>query len=287
MSCSVNAEIADVDLPGYFLSLLRIFFKNYTTMATALTQDDFNRLTSQLAASSVSRNIAMAGLISSNAQFMRSAANADSNIRLSKSQYFLPSELTATRAIDNTVDQNHRSGLPASQRDTNPLRSIDNTVDQNHRSGLPASQRDTNPLRSNTRLRAKIAADPGHPLRGVTVFGLGHHEQTPERIDELNASHRTRGREIRMLKKQLPHMTTTSAPKMTRWNRKLSGSLIPSLYTALLLKATSEKAKYHSRLPSQIHSPLGMVWLIHHHRTINFVFGLTNMARLTITKSSV
>ena len=262
MSCSVNAEIADVDLPGYFLSLLRIFFKNYTTMATALTQDDFNRLTSQLAALSVSRNIAMAGLISSNAQFMRSAANADSNIRLSKSQYFLPSELTATRAIDNTVDQNHRSGLPASQRDTNPLR-------------------------SNTRLRAKIAADPGHPLRGVTVFGLGHHEQTPERIDELNASHRTRGREIRMLKKQLPHMTTTSAPKMTRWNRKLSGSLIPSLYTALLLKATSEKAKYHSRLPSQIHSPLGMVWLIHHHRTINFVFGLTNMARLTITKSSV
>ena len=121
-------------------------------MATALTQDDFNRLTSQLAASSDSLNTAMAGLVSSNAQFMRSAAGADSSIGLPKSQYFLPSELTAARAIDSTVDQDH------------------------HRSGLPASQRDTNPLRPDARLRAEIAADPGHPLRGVTAFGLGHHE---------------------------------------------------------------------------------------------------------------
>jgi hypothetical protein len=54
-------------------------------------------------------------------------------------------------------------------------------------------------------LQAEIAADPGYPLRGVTVFGLGHHEQTPDRINELNAFHRTRGREIRVFEKQLPH----------------------------------------------------------------------------------
>ena len=93
-------------------------------MTTSLTQDDFNRLTSQLAASNASLNTAMAGLISSNAQFTRSAADADSNIGLSKSQYFLPSELTAARAIDSTVDQDHRSELPASLRDTNPLRPL-------------------------------------------------------------------------------------------------------------------------------------------------------------------
>jgi hypothetical protein len=89
-------------------------------MTTSLTQDDFNRLTSQLAASNASLNTAMAGLISSNAQFTRSAADADSNIGLSKSQYFLPPELRAALAIDITVDQTHRSGLPAGQQDTRP-----------------------------------------------------------------------------------------------------------------------------------------------------------------------
>ena len=39
----------------------------------------------------------------------------------------------------------------------------------------------------------------------MTQFRLGHDEQTPERIDDLNAFHRTRGREIGILQKRLPH----------------------------------------------------------------------------------
>ena len=129
-----------------------------------MTQDEFNRLTSQLASLSASLNTAMAGLVSSNAQVMRSAADADSNIGLSKSQYFLPSELLDAQAIDNTVDQGHRSRLPPRDRDTNPIR--------------PTPGQST-----------VVAANPSHPPHGVTPFSVGHHEQTPERIDELNAIH--------------------------------------------------------------------------------------------------
>ena len=121
-------------------------------MTTPLTQDDFNRPTSQLAASSASLNTALAGLVSSTAQFMRSEADADSNKELSKSQSFLPSELPDAQAIDNTADQGHRSGLPPRDRDTNSIRPT------------PGQ-------------RAVIAADPTHPLHGVATFGLAHHEE--------------------------------------------------------------------------------------------------------------
>ena len=82
---------------------------------------------------------------------------------------------------------------------------IDNTVDQTHRNGLPPRDRDINPLRPDPIAQAAIDADPTHALHRVTTFGVGHHEQTPARIGELNAFHRPRGREIRTLEKQLPH----------------------------------------------------------------------------------
>ena len=145
-------------------------------MTTPMTQAHFNRLTSQLAASSASLNTAMAGLVSSHAQFMRPAADADSNMGLSKSQSFLPPGLCAAKAIDNTVDQVHRNGLPPRERDINPVR-------------------------PDARTQPEIYVDLTHALHGVTTFGLGHHEQTPGRIDALNAFHRARGCEIRILEK--------------------------------------------------------------------------------------
>ena len=93
-----------------------------------------------------------------------------------KTQSFLPSELRAAKAIDNTVNDLHRGGPPSRQRDTDLLR-------------------------PDARTLAAIAGNPAHPLHGVTDFGLGHDEQTPERIDDLNAFHRTRGREISILQK--------------------------------------------------------------------------------------
>ena len=44
---------------------------------------------------------------------MRSAADADANIGLSKAHSLLDVELTAAERIDNTVDDLNRSGLPA------------------------------------------------------------------------------------------------------------------------------------------------------------------------------
>ena len=149
-------------------------------MPTPMTQDDFNRPTSQLTAASASLNTAMAGRVGSNAQFMRSAADSDSSIvGASRSQSFLPSELRAAKAIGSIVDQDHRSGLPPRDRDINPLQ-------------------------PDARTLAAIAGNPGHPLHGVTTFGLGHDEQTPGRIDDINAYHRARGREMRILERQLP-----------------------------------------------------------------------------------
>ena len=122
----------------------------------------------------------MAGLIGANALFMRLAADSCPNTMVSKIQSFLPSELRAARAIDNTVDELYRGGLPSRQRDTDPLR-------------------------PDARTLAAIAGNPTHSLHGVTNFGLGHDEQTTERIDDLNAFHRTRGREISIFQKRLPH----------------------------------------------------------------------------------
>ena len=166
----------------------------------------------------------MAGLIGSHAQFMRSAADSCPNILVSKSQSLLDSELRAARAIDSTVDDLHRGGLPSRQRDTDPLRPDAKTL-------------------------AAIAGNPAHPLHGATVFGLGHDEQTPERIDDRNAFHRARGREIKILAVQLPHEGYANS-KLTPQNRMASGRLILSFCMVPSLKAASEKAKRQFKILS-------------------------------------
>jgi len=139
------------------------------------TQEDANRLTIQIAASNTQMQAAIVGLLGPNALFMRTAAESCSNIMISENQSFLPSELRAARVVGNAEDDRHRGGLSSRQRDTDPLR-------------------------PDARTLAAIARAPTHPLHGVTNFRLGHgDEQTPERIDELNAFHRTRGHEISIL----------------------------------------------------------------------------------------
>ena len=83
-----------------------------------MTQDDINDLIMQLAQSSQQLNVAVASLTSSQSSFMRSAADADANIGLSKAHSLLNVELTAAQRIDNTVNDLNRSGLPAALRDT-------------------------------------------------------------------------------------------------------------------------------------------------------------------------
>ena len=89
-------------------------------MGAPMTQDDFNRLTARLATSSAHLTTAMEGLVSSNASFMRSAADADANIGLSKAVPFLDLELRAAKLIDNTVDDAHRGGFPRANETPTP-----------------------------------------------------------------------------------------------------------------------------------------------------------------------
>ena len=90
-----------------------------------MTQDDINDLIMQLAQSSQQLNVAVASLTSSQSSFMRSAADADANIGLSKAHSLLPVEIVDAHTIDNTVNDDHRSGLPAALRDLRPSQPAD------------------------------------------------------------------------------------------------------------------------------------------------------------------
>jgi len=79
---------------------------------TPLTQEDIIELIAAIAQSSQQLNASMSGLTASQSSFMRSAANADANIALSKSHSLLPVEI-----VDNTVNNDHRNGPPAALRD--------------------------------------------------------------------------------------------------------------------------------------------------------------------------
>ena len=94
-----------------------------------MTEDQTAQLLLQMAQSSRQLTGAVATLATSQASFMRSAADADVNIGLSKSHPFIHTEGIAARDIDNTVDDLHRSGLPASERDTNPPAPVDYASD--------------------------------------------------------------------------------------------------------------------------------------------------------------
>ena len=84
---------------------------------TPLTQEDIIELIAAIAQSSQQLNASMSGLTASQSSFMRSAADADANIGLSKSHSLLPVEIVDAHTVDNTVDDDHRSGLPAALRD--------------------------------------------------------------------------------------------------------------------------------------------------------------------------
>ena len=86
-----------------------------------MTEEQVNALILQMAQSSQHLTGAVATLATSQAPFMRSASDADTNIGLSKSQPFIDTELYAARQIDSTVSDIHRSGLPAAMRDTRPI----------------------------------------------------------------------------------------------------------------------------------------------------------------------
>ena len=131
-------------------------------------------------------------LLGTQASFMRSAASADPCIGASVSTPLLHSEALDAQTIDNTVDDSHRNGLPATLRDHRPL--------------IPAD----------------LVTDPGDKDYDATDHRLsveygrgGHDDATSDRADQLSSWHRTRGRNIRSLDRLLPadgYMNTFSSP---------------------------------------------------------------------------
>ena len=97
---------------------------------TPLTQEDIIDLIASVAQSSQQLNVAMFGLTSSQSSFMRSAADADANIGLSKAHSLLPVEIVDVRTVDNTVNNDHRNGLPAALRDLRPIQPADLVPDR-------------------------------------------------------------------------------------------------------------------------------------------------------------
>ena len=95
-------------------------------------QDAINQMLLAMAQSSQQLTAAVASLVTSQASFMRSAADPDVNIGLSKAHSLLNVEQIAAQRIDNTVDDHNRSGLPAALRDTRPPEPADYISDQNH-----------------------------------------------------------------------------------------------------------------------------------------------------------
>ena len=72
-----------------------------------MSQDDINAHMLQMAQSSQQLTDAVTSLTSSQASFLRSAADADVNIGLSKSHSLLLVEKVDACKIDNTVDDDH------------------------------------------------------------------------------------------------------------------------------------------------------------------------------------
>ena len=151
-----------------------------------------------MAQSSQQLTDAVTSLTSSQASFLRSAADADVNIGLSKSHSLLLVEQVDACKIDNTVDGDHRSGLPTALRDLRPSKPPD--------------------LVSDTSSPDYDATEVRHAI----TYGADHDDATTERADALTAWHRARGRNIRMLEKQLPAggYMNTATPTVAQPNRQ-------------------------------------------------------------------
>ena len=111
---------------------------------------------------------------------MRSSADADTNIGLSKAHSLLPIEIVDVSTVDSTVNNDYRSGLPPALRDLRPSQPADLVTD-----------------------RTRVDYD-ATDIRHATTYGAGHDDATDDRADRLQSRHRNRGREIRHLEKQLP-----------------------------------------------------------------------------------
>ena len=136
---------------------------------TPLTKEDIADLIAQLAQSSQQLSAAVSGLTSSQSSFMRSAANADANIALSKSHSLLPVEI-----VDNTVNNDHRNGPPAAFRDPRAKAPDD------YKGVVGSDGYDT--------------TDPRYAT--AATYGAGHDGFTDDRADRLQSWHRNRGRGI-------------------------------------------------------------------------------------------
>ena len=144
---------------------------------TEIKKEDITDLIAQLAQSSQQLSDTVPGLTSSQSSFMRSAAGADANIALSKSHSLLPVEI-----VDNTVNDDHRNGPPASLRD---LRA---KAPDDYNGVVGSDGYDT--------------ADPRHAI--ATTYGAEHDDFAEDRSNRLQSWHRNRGRGIRQLEKQSP-----------------------------------------------------------------------------------
>ena len=150
---------------------------------TPMTQDDAHDLIAAIAQSNLQLvGTSMGHLTASQSSFMRSAADVDPNIGTSKAHPFLPIELDDVRTIDNTVSNDHRSGLSA------PLRDLRIKAPGDYNGVVDSKGYD--------------ATDPRHAI--AATYGAGHDDFTDDRADRLQSWHRNRGREIKYLEKQLP-----------------------------------------------------------------------------------
>ena len=115
-------------------------------------QDEFRQAFVDLA-------VAIRVLSGTQSSFMRSASSADPCIGVSVSTPLLHTEALDAQTIDNTVDDNHRNGLPATLRDYRPLVPADLITDVGDRN-FDATD-------------ARLTVD----------YGLGHDDATLERED--------------------------------------------------------------------------------------------------------
>ena len=151
----------------------------------------------------------MHALMGSQSQFLRAASGADSKIALSQATPLLHSEVAEAQKIDSTVDDKHRNGLLAAQRDLRPAMPPDYVFDRDD-------------------------DDYDHTdSRHAIDYGRGDDEATQERADNLCTWHRTRGRTIHGLMQLLPadgYMNPSSSPiaEQRQWKAHpltLKGSL--------------------------------------------------------------
>ena len=132
--------------------------------STPMTQKNAHGLIAAIAQSNLQLGTSMGHLTASQSSFMRSAADVDPNIGTFKAHPFLPIELDDVKTIDNTVSNDHRSGLSA------PLRDLRTKAPDDYNGVVGSDGYD--------------ATDPRHAI-AATTYGAGHDPFTDDRADQL------------------------------------------------------------------------------------------------------